>query len=225
MPSLYYIAHFFRALTMLTWLGFYLLTCLFLIIAHNSAKEEKNSFFSAYELLGGRNDKLIKEGIHLALDIQRAIVKKASALIEGGLTTISRYDRLYYAYLRNNLSTGCSKTANTQEVEMELIFGRPMVLTRLGQFIMEVKRKLPKYEHGWSGSSLLPLILLSERQDGSYLVLGISPLDTATGVDGVSEEMQEKLAPLVNFRQFFKLAAKDMNIKFRSNCKSFCLLI
>lgn len=206
----------------------------------------KDTFVDAYALLGTRNDPLVKKGIHLALDIQRAIVKKSSAMLDGQ-DSIHRYHRIYYAYIRNNLgqhpslsnsnhhnsshnsnhptTAGASQASNAAVLEMqkeltsELIFGRPMVLARLGQYIMEVKRNQSKKEGGWTGSSLLPLILLSERADGSYLVMGISPFATTSGQRNINEEHLQRLRPLTNFRQFFKLAAKDMHIKYRFNCK------
>ncbi len=49
--------------------------------------------------------------------------------------------------------------------------------------------------------------------------MGISPFACPSGTSNITEDQQEKLAPLINFRQFFKLAAKDMYINFRSNCK------
>lgn len=183
-----------------------------------------DAFHDAYNLLGMKNDTLLKKGIAEALGIQRAIVRKASAMLDGQ-DNIHRHHRLYYAYIKNNFSAhsagapGSSSALNKVDSEMELIFGRPMVLARLGQFIMEVKRNLPKKDRGWTGSNLLPLILLSERQDSSYLVMGISPFACPSGTNNITDEQQEKLAPLINFRQFFKLAAKDMYVKFRSNCK------
>lgn len=204
----------------------------------------KDTFVDAYALLGTRNDPLVKKGIQLALDIQRAIVKKSSAMLDGQ-DSIHRYHRIYYAYIRNNLgqhpslnnsnhsshnshtnNPGASQASNAaavlemqKELTSELIFGRPMVLARLGQYIMEVKRNQSKKEGGWTGSSLLPLILLSERADGSYLVMGISPFATTSGQRNINEEHLQRLRPLTNFRQFFKLAAKDMHIKYRFNCK------
>lgn len=189
----------------------------------------KDTFYDAYSVLGTRNESLIKKGIQVALDIQRTIVKKASAMLDGQ-DSIHRYHRIYYAYIRSNFvqksSAVTSQTsknlgAASDGGETELIFGRPMVLARLGQFIMEVKRNQSRKEGGWTGSSLLPLVLLSERADSSFLVMGISPFATPSGANAISEEQQQKLAPLINFRQFFKLAAKDMSIKFRSNCKYF----
>ncbi len=189
-----------------------------------------------------------------------------------GQDTIHRYNRIYYAYIRNTFSSSSASSSinnnshNNQAISQnaanssnggnpsltktdsipnqailqqeELIFGRPSVLFKLGSYIMTVKTSLSRKEGGWLGyggaSSLLPLILLSERRDGSFLVMGISPLDIAqTGQTGLAvgnqssgtgqlvltEEEKKRLAPLINFKQFFKLAAKDMGIKIRANCK------
>lgn len=47
--------------------------------------------------------------------------------------------------------------------------------------------------------------------------MGISPFCTAAGVSDIPEDQQQRLRPLTNFRQFFKLAAKDMHIPYRCN--------
>ena len=92
---------------------------------------------------------------------------------------------------------------------------------------MEVKRNLPRRDGGWKGQFLLPLILLSERSDSSVLVMGISPFSCLASnplEDEMTEEQKRKLLPLINFKQFFKLAAKDMEIKYRCNCKLLIIL-
>jgi hypothetical protein len=84
------------------------------------------------------------------------------------------------------------------------------------------QRNLAKRDGGWTGSSLLPLIILAEKSGGnSYLVVGVSPLQSAASAGGVAitEEQQMRLLPLTNFRQFFKQAAKEINATYRSNCK------
>lgn len=51
--------------------------------------------------------------------------------------------------------------------------------------------------------------------------MGISPLSCLSNnsQEEITDEQKQKLAPLINFKQFFKLAAKDMGIKIRCNCK------
>jgi hypothetical protein len=52
--------------------------------------------------------------------------------------------------------------------------------------------------------------------------MGISPLSCIgnPSEEEITDEQKQKLAPLINFKQFFKLAAKDMGIKIRCNCKN-----
>ena len=98
-------------------------------------------------------------------------------------------------------------------------FGRSFVLMRLGQFLMSVKRNTPRRLGGWIDSSLLPLILVSEKQDGQCLVVGVSPLSSAIlspTTTTTGEEEWRRLQPLCNFKQFFQLAAKDLKVEMRS---------
>ena len=137
--------------------------------------------------------------------------------------------------------------------EVEHPFGRPAVLLRLGQFILTAKRNMSRKEGGWVGSGLLPLVLLSERQDGpSFLVVGISPLNGGVLAPpqeqvgklancspqlllsfdlpcnlcfkAVIKSEEERLSPLVNFKQFFRLAAKDINIEVRTHSFDCCVM-
>lgn len=72
-----------------------------------------------------------------------------------GQDSIHRYHRIYYAYIRNNLAHSSSHSSLSsssgavagleREFNSELIFGRTMVLARLGQFIMEVKVYMVSY--------------------------------------------------------------------------------
>lgn len=53
--------------------------------------------------------------------------------------------------------------------------------------IVDLQRALPKKTGGWKGSGVLPLILLSELDDG-VLVMGISPLlPSATNLQDPAE--------------------------------------
>ena len=45
------------------------------------------------------------------------------------------------------------------------------------------QRNLKKEQDGWMGSLLLPLVLFSEKSDGNYLVVGISPVGPDTEID------------------------------------------
>lgn len=86
----------------------------------------------------------------------QTIMKKASAMLDGN-SSIHRVHRLYYAYLSNTSAGANNQTAATAGAagggaggaggvtnaaatnSMEHYFGRPMVVARLGQFIMDIK--------------------------------------------------------------------------------------
>lgn len=82
-----------------------------------------------------------------------------------------------------------------------------------------VQRNLPRKAGGWTGSQLLPLVLLSQKQDSNYLVVGVSPLEGLSGGESISEEQMQRLRPLTNFRQYFKLAAQLLGAEIRSICE------
>ena len=79
-------------------------------------------------------------------------MKKASAILDGN-STIHRLRRVYYAHLSStssapaaaasaNMISGASSATSTAvgpAQQMEHTFGRPMVVAKLGQFIMDIK--------------------------------------------------------------------------------------
>ena len=87
----------------------------------------------------------------------QTIVKKASVLLDSN-ASIHRSHRLYYTYLSQssssswgNLSSSSSSSSSTKkpysinlnkEASVEHLFGRPMVVMKLGQYIMDVKVSL-----------------------------------------------------------------------------------
>ena len=131
-----------------------------------SKASNKKLFNEVCDDLLGMNETYLMDGIQKAIEIQQTIAKKAFAMIEGD--SIQRFHRVYYAYLFSSTSNstkrgvvGSGTNANTSHhhhalrhhtyatnttsyhrtalMEKEFIFGRPNVLARLGQFIMEIK--------------------------------------------------------------------------------------
>jgi hypothetical protein len=49
---------------------------------------------------------------------------------------------------------------------------------------------MAKKDGGWTGSALLPFVLLSEKADSNFLVVGISPLASLAGGEELSAEQQ-----------------------------------
>ena len=77
----------------------------------------------------------------------QTIVRKAAVMMDGR-DSLVKLNRLYYAYLRktssshsssSSASSGQNGVTSADLSEMEHTFGRAQVLTRLGQFIMDVK--------------------------------------------------------------------------------------
>jgi hypothetical protein len=49
---------------------------------------------------------------------------------------------------------------------------------------------MSKKNGGWTGSALLPFVLLSEKLDSNFLVVGISPFNNPSGGEELTEEQQ-----------------------------------
>jgi hypothetical protein len=58
------------------------------------------------------------------------------------------------------------------------------------QIFISVQRNMAKKDGGWTGSALLPFVLLSEKADSNFLVVGISPLASLAGGEELSAEQQ-----------------------------------
>jgi hypothetical protein len=52
---------------------------------------------------------------------------------------------------------------------------------------------MSKKNGGWTGSALLPFVLLSEKLDSNFLVVGISPFNNLSGGEELTEEQQVML--------------------------------
>jgi len=199
----------------------------------SSGISRAEAFYEAYDCLGMgiKPEELMRKGVHHAISLQKLIVRKASVMLEGD--SIQPMKRFYFsvvnstggeagvAFRSSNPAGGGSMGGgggvSSDEGELDSPFSRPMVLTRLGQFIMDVKRNLPKRENGWIGKRLMPLILVSELRGGTCLVIGISPLSSPLGGAEISKEDEDTLRQLSNFKQYFKLAAKEIRAAYRDD--------
>jgi hypothetical protein len=71
--------------------------------------------------------------------------------------------RLYWTTintLETNTATSRSGSINN---EVDSTFSRPLVISKLGHYIMDVKRELKRENFGWQNKKLFPLILLARR--------------------------------------------------------------
>ena len=169
-----------------------------------------------------KDDEALKKGITLAVNLQKLIVRKASSLLESNLN-IQKLKNLYYTSVSSSgLSLGADAdlrgashqvaAAPSSADDVDPPFSRPMVMARLGQYIMDVKLSMAKRDGGWTGKRILPLVLIGEERAGRCLVVGISPLHSVLGRAALDddEDSRARVAALVNFNLFFRLAASSV---------------
>ncbi|KAL7522380.1 hypothetical protein ACHAWX_007068 [Stephanocyclus meneghinianus] len=148
-------------------------------------------------------------GIRLAMTLQKTIMSTARNLVERN--SIVRLSHFRYAYL--NCSGGGAAGASSAVVTPEHnnkdgdsrrqqhyhVFAKPLVLSRLAQFLMDMHRENGK----WTGSKARPLVLLAEKpRSGTFMVVGYEYAEEAGNV------VRNK------FGQNFELAAKTMRGTF-----------
>lgn len=143
-------------------------------------------------------------GIRLAIATQKAILSTAVSLVER--KAINRLSHFRYAYLNatSNGTNGSNQYSSESSNEKQVhIFSKPLALTRLAHFLMEMHRANGK----WTGARALPLVLIAEKpQTQSYIIAGFE-----------ISESQESMTKN-EFKQRFENAATSMegNIKFDS---------
>ena len=178
-------------------------------------------FNDAYDCLGMHADDKLKKGLKSAIDLQKLIVRKAGVVLEDSLEVI-QLKRLYYI----RVETSTSKKTQTidgrsinqvnnirSDEEMDSPFSRPMVLARLGQYIMDVKMNMDRRrEQGWTQNKLLPLLLRGEERDGKCFVIGIDPRVSILGSKARENVDMDNLNNLCNFKGMFKASAKGLGV-------------
>jgi len=116
----------------------------------------------------------IGAGIGLAMSLQQAIMSNAISLIESN--AITRLNFFRYAYITctsqsENQGPGDDlvRAVEGEKEEKTHIFAKPLVLTRLAHYLMDLHRENGK----WTGNKARPLILLAEKPSTkSYMVVG-----------------------------------------------------
>jgi hypothetical protein len=147
----------------------------------------------------------IGAGIRLAMSLQRSIISTAVSLVDRNAITRLRHFR--YAYLTCT-SAGENQTSRAEiirtgaktEEEKHHIFAKPLALSRLAHYLMDMHRENEK----WVGNKARPLVLMAEKPNtGTYLVVGY--------------EYPERSGSFVKnrFGQNFELTAKSMNGTFK----------
>lgn len=149
-------------------------------------------------------------GIRLAMTLQRNIMATARGLVDRN--AITRLAHFRYAYLHCSSSAGSSNsgpgarvvTPDASKAEKRggnqfHVFAKPLVLTKLAHFLMDMHR-----ENGrWTGDRSRPLVLLAEKpRANTYMVVGYEYPEEAGNV------VRNK------FGQNFEMAAKSMKGTF-----------
>lgn len=145
-------------------------------------------------------------GIRLAMSLQKTIIATAASLIDRNAVT--RLSHFRYAYITctsqgEHEVAGEENTNNANgkgENEVSHIFAKPLALTRLAHYLMDLHRENGK----WTGRNTRPLILMAEKpRTRSFLVVGY--------------EYPESAGDLVKnrFGKNFELAAQSMKGNFR----------
>jgi cell division control protein 45 len=115
-------------------------------------------------------------GIRLAMSLQRSIMATAASLIDRN--AITRLSHFRYAYITctsqgENQGPGGNEMISEEEKgsdhEKHHIFAKPLALTRLAHYLMDLHRENGK----WIGVKSRPLILMAEKpRTKTYLVVG-----------------------------------------------------
>jgi cell division control protein 45 len=147
-------------------------------------------------------------GLCLAMSLQKTIISTASSLIERN--AIVRLSHFRYAYITctsqgENDLVGSDENMNAGsnsniEQDSDHIFSKPLALTRLAHYLMDLHRENGK----WSGNKARPLVLMAEKpRTKSFMVVGY--------------EFPESAGDLVKnrFGKNFELAAQSMKGRFR----------
>ena len=113
------------------------------------------SFWKAYDVLLGKDEPLLARGVDLSIRVQRAVVERAVGLVEKKSLTCLKHFRWVSLPMSSSGADG--------------IFTKPIALTRLALYLVEMHRANKK----WSGNKARPLVLFAEK-DKSCLVLGVT---------------------------------------------------
>ncbi|KAL7434655.1 hypothetical protein ACHAXH_003968 [Discostella pseudostelligera] len=155
-------------------------------------------------------------GIRLAMTLQRNIMATARSLVDRN--AITRLSHFRYAYIHCSSGGGGAASSSSgpgsrvvtpdaskngdstsRSASQFHVFAKPLVLTKLAHFLMDVHRENGK----WTGIKSRPLVLLAEKpRSNTYMVVGY--------------EYPEESGNVVRnkFGQNFELAAKSMKGMF-----------
>ncbi len=151
----------------------------------------------------------IGAGLRYAMVLQKSILHTAIGLVERGGITLLRHFR--YAHVTSSSTSGNSNghlhlrtndLINKQSGDFDKkhnLFSKPLALTRLAHFLMDMHRENGK----WTGTRARPLLLIADKPASNTCLI-------------VGYEHPERAGDFVRnaFGKRFELTAKSMNGKF-----------
>ncbi len=152
----------------------------------------------------------IGAGLRYAMVLQKSILNTAIGLVDRGGITLLRHFR--YAHVTSSTSGGngqlhlrnndlVNKTSRDHDNNSNHnLFSKPLALTRLAHFLMDMNRENGK----WTGSRARPLLLIADRPYSNTCLI-------------VGYEYPERAGDFVRnaFGKHFESTAKSMNGRFR----------
>ena len=193
-----------------------------------ATNSQLDAFNDAYDCLSMQDD-ILKRGITAAKALQKIVVRQATSML-GSPAALVRFPSFYYGKI--TLKPGANPVGHSSappsssgsggldaEDDIEDPLCRPMVVSRLGHFIMNVQRENTR----WVKGNAKPLIIASERKH-SWLIVHVACPESAWNPDNVKPEEWETKEPEVknpNFRKGFASTfareAKDQDMRFRND--------
>lgn len=139
-------------------------------------------------------------GLRLAMSLQKSIIATARSLDDRKAITRLRHFRYASITCTSQESQGDIVNQDSDERDVNNIFARPLALTKLAHYLMDMYRGTGK----WTGDKSRPLVIMAEKpRTQTYMVVGYEyPEDEGT-------------AGKNRFGQNFELAAKTMKGTFR----------
>lgn len=144
-----------------------------------------NEGYDASNLVNGGNLSAnigLGAGLRRAMALQKTIITTAAGLMERGSIALLRHFR--YAHVTSSTVGGDlhradliqSSMNNTGNEKRDHIFSKPLALTRLAHFLMDINRENGK----WAGAKSRPLILIADKPStGTCLVVAYEYPDRA----------------------------------------------
>jgi cell division control protein 45 len=136
-----------------------------------------NEGYDASNLVNGGNLSSnigLGAGIRCAMALQKTIINTAAGLMERGSIALLRHFR--YAHVTSSTVGGdlnrvgviqSSKNCNVGNNKRDHVFSKPLALTRLAHFLMDINRENGK----WTGARARPLILIADKPSAGSCLL------------------------------------------------------